>query len=51
VDGPDPQGFHGATEAVRSSVTTVDQIDHGAGLSVADALERQWPQTGPAQNS
>jgi hypothetical protein len=50
VDGPDPTGFH-AAEAVRSTVLTVDQVDHGAGLSVADAIERQWPLTGPAQNS
>ena len=50
VDGPDPAGFHTA-EATRSNVTTIDQIEHGSGLAVADALVRAWPSNPPAQNS
>lgn len=50
VDGPDPTGYHG-TEGNRSTVATIDQIEHGAGLSVSDSLARQWPLTGPSQNS
>jgi|SRR5215469_1345665 len=50
VDGPDPAGFH-LSEANRTSVATIDQIEHGAGLSVADSIARQWPLTGPSQNS
>lgn len=51
VDGPDSAGYHG-TEANRTTVQTVDQIDHGTGLvSAADYIERMWPLTGPAQNS
>jgi Putative Ig domain len=51
VDGPDPEGFH-LTEANRASVITPDQFDHGTGLpTVADAIARQWPLTGPNQNS
>lgn len=49
VDGPDATGYHG-TEANRSTVVTVDQFEHGAGLPVADALQRMWPLTGPSQN-
>jgi hypothetical protein len=50
ADGPDAQGYHG-TEANRSTMTTVDQVDHGPGLPVADYLLRMWPLTGPSQNS
>jgi hypothetical protein len=50
VDGPDATGYHG-TEANRTTVTTVDQFEHGSGLTVADALQRMWPLTGPSQNS
>lgn len=51
VDGPDPTGYHG-TEANRSTVLTVDQVEHGAGIpSAADAITRAWPLSGPAQNS
>ena len=49
ADGPDPQGYHG-TEANRTTVTTIDQFRTGQ-LAVADYIARQWPLTGPSQNS
>lgn len=51
VDGPDPEGFHGATESVRTQVATADQVFQGSGLTVGDAIARQWPLSGPSQNS
>lgn len=50
VDGPDSTGYHG-TEANRTTVTTIDQFEHGTGLNVSDSLQRMWPLTGPSQNS
>lgn len=51
VDGPDAQAYHG-TEANRTTVQLIDQIEHGTGItSAADAIQRMWPLTGPAQNS